>query len=76
MESIAAVFMLVAVTGNQQGPVSIYELGRFQDQAACKGAAEAMMAEIKAQGQMMVDILGCMSADDLKTLGDKSFGGQ
>ena len=76
MEEIAAVFMLVAVTGNQQGPVSFYELGRYQDEAACKGAAAAITAEIKAQGKMMVDIIGCMSADDLKTLGERSFGGQ
>jgi hypothetical protein len=76
MESVAAMFMLVAVTGNNQGPISINELGRFQDIIACKGAAAAITAEIKAQGKMMVDIIGCVSSDDLKTMGDKSFGGQ
>jgi hypothetical protein len=76
MESVAAMFMLVAVTGNSQGPISIHELGRFQDIGACKGAAAAITAEIEAQGKMMVDIIGCVSSDDLKTMGDKSFGGQ
>ncbi|MBN8996836.1 MAG: hypothetical protein J0H63_05215 [Rhizobiales bacterium] len=76
MESVAAVFMLVAVTGNNQGPISIYQLGQFEDFVACKGAAAAITAEIKAQGKMVVDIVGCVSSVDLKTLGEKSFGGQ
>ncbi len=76
MESIAAAFMLVAVAGNHQGPISINEIARFEDRAACEAAATAITAEVKATGTMMVDIIGCISADGLKALGDQSFGEQ
>ena len=71
METIAAAFLLVAVSGNNQGPVTFLQLASYQDQAACTGAAEAMTAEVKAQGKMMVDSFACISTDALQ-----SFGGQ
>lgn len=70
MGSIAA-FMLIAIAGNSQGPVTFIQLASYTDQAACTGAAEAMTAEIKAQGQMMVDTFACVSTDALH-----DFGGQ
>ena len=76
MELIVAAFLLVAVAGDQQGPISINQLGAFPDRATCQASAAAVTAQIKATGTLMVDIIGCISADDLKTLGDKSFGGQ
>lgn len=70
MESIAGIFLLVAVGGNQQGAVSINEIGRFEDRGTCEAAVEAITAEVKATGKMTVEI-GCISADNLAGLGNQ-----
>ena len=67
METIAAAFMLVAVSGNSQGPVTFLQLASYEDQAA----AEAMTAEVKAQGRMMVDSYACISTDALRAFGSQ-----
>lgn len=71
METIAAAFLLVAVSGNSQGPVTFLQLASYQDQAACTGAAQAMTAEVKAQGKMMVDSFACISTDALQGFGSQ-----
>jgi len=71
METIAAAFMLVAVSGNSQGPVTFLQLASYEDQAACTGAAEAMTAEVRAQGRMMVDSFACISTDALRAFGSQ-----
>lgn len=69
MEAVAAIFMLVAVSGNQNGPVALSQIARFPTEDACLTAARAMTVVITTGGTISIDGLACMPASNLNALG-------
>lgn len=69
MEAVTAIFMLIAVSGNQDGRVVLSELARFPTEDACLTAARATTLAVSLGGKLSADGLACIPAANLKALG-------